>query len=119
MTLFSKKIIPFCLTIIAAIYITLPGNAIATESNTDTVTESAAIIVTEGKVKRFNQETQSLLLQLKDGKKMTILLDWNTSLVGYGSPEEIKKGNKVKIWHSANDLHTPAVKIEKKLIVGC
>lgn len=115
----NNKTITLCLTLIAAICIIIPGNSIATESTYDTVTESTAIIVTEGKVKRFNQQTQTLLLQLKNGEKITVLLDWNTSLLGYDSPKEIKKGNKVKIWHSANDQQTPAVKIEKKLMLGC
>lgn len=119
MTLVNGKFIALCLIIIATLCISIPGNSIATESSNETVTESTATVINEGKVKRFDQQTQSVLLQLKNGEKITILLDWNTSLVGYGSPKEIEKGNKVRVWHSADNLQAPAVKIEKKLMVGC
>jgi hypothetical protein len=56
---------------------------------------------------------------LKSGEKVTITLDWNTALVGYSSPNDIEKGHKVKIWYSNNSNNSTAVKVEKKLMVGC
>ncbi len=97
----------------------VPGNVIAAGSDNTGISESTEIQLIEGKVKQYNPEKQSILLQLKNGEKITILLDWNTALVGYASPKEIEKGNKVKIWHPAGTGTPTAVKIEKKLIVGC
>ena len=85
----------------------------------DAVSQSSDIQIVEGKIKRFNPEEQSLVLQMKNGEKLTILIDWNTSLVGYDSPQEIEKKQKVKIWYSGNNQLPTAVKIEKKLMVGC
>ena len=73
----------------------------------------------EGNVKRFNAQDQTILLQLKNGVKVTISLDWNTTLIGYDSPKEIERGNKVKIWHSTVNGTDTAIKIVKKLVVGC
>ena len=56
---------------------------------------------------------------MKNGAKLTILIDWNTSLVGYDSPQEIEKKQQVKIWYSGDSQQPTAVKIEKKLMVGC
>ncbi len=86
---------------------------------TKSIDTSSEVLLVEGKVKQFNTESQTILLQLKDGEKITILVDWNTTLVGYTSSTEIEKGNKVKIWQSTTDGTATAVKIEKKLMVVC
>lgn len=97
----------------------IPLHAFAATPDDLVTSEATDVMLTEGKVKRYNQETQTVLLQLKNGEKVSIVLDWNTALVGYSSPKEIEKGNKVKIWHSNNGQQSTAIKIEKKLIVGC
>jgi len=85
----------------------------------DGVSQSSDLQLVEGKIKRYNPEEQSLVLQMKNGEKLTILIDWNTSLVGYDSPQEIEKKQQVKIWYSGDSQQPTAVKIEKKLMVGC
>jgi hypothetical protein len=115
----NRRSITMCLAFFAALFLLIPCNSIATETDNVGVTASVNTQLSEGKVKRFNPEKQAVLLQLKNGEKITILLDLNTALVGYASPKEIEKGNKVKIWHSGNGKTLTAVKIEKKLMVGC
>jgi hypothetical protein len=110
----SRIIIVFSLLLAFA-----PFYSFASTSTDAVMSESTDVTLTEGKVKRYNQETQILVLQSKNGEKITIALDWNTILIGYSTPNEIEKGHKVKIWHSNNTNNTTAVKIEKKLILGC
>ncbi len=107
------------LTFLALLIVCIPGQSIAVENNTKSIDTSSEVLLVEGKVKQFNTESQTILLQLKDGEKITILVDWNTTLVGYTSSTEIEKGNKVKIWQSTTDGTATAVKIEKKLMVVC
>ncbi len=97
----------------------IPATIVAAGNDSKVVAESSDVQLIEGKIKQFNLEQQSILLQLNNGEKSTILLDWNTVLVGYTSPKEIEKGDKVKIWHSTGSDTPTAVKIEKKLTVGC
>ena len=109
-----------CKIIVLSILLSLvPLHSFAGTSADPVMSEATDVILTEGKVKRYNQDTQTILLQLKNGEKVTISVDWNTALVGYSSPNEIEKGHKVKIWHSQNNENAKAVKIEKKLMVGC
>ncbi|MEA3469873.1 MAG: hypothetical protein U9R57_16855 [Thermodesulfobacteriota bacterium] len=115
----NRKMITRFLVLFSVLLFLIPGYSFATAENSEEVTKNADTLLVEGKIKRFNQEQQSIVLQVKKGKKMTILWDWNTTLVGYSSPQEIEKGQKVKIWYSSNDQKLTAVKIEKKLVVGC
>lgn len=107
------------LTLFALLLVFIPGSSIAAETDSANVIKKSNILMVEGKIKRFNSDSQTVLLQLKTGEKLSILIDWNTALVGYASPSEIEKGNKVKIWHSTGNNTTTAIKIEKKLMVGC
>lgn len=115
----NQKTIPLVLVLFGVLLFLIPGNSFSAEENNNKVTENGDSLLVEGKIKRFNQEQQSVVLQVKKDEKMTILWDWNTTLVGYASPQEIEKGQKVKIWYSSNNQKLTAVKIEKKLIVGC
>lgn len=109
-----------CKIIVLSLLLALaPSHSFASTSANSVISEATDVTLAEGKVRRYNQETQTILLQLKNGKKVTISLDWNTALVGYASPNEIEKGHKVKIWYSNNSNNSTAVKIEKKLMVGC
>ena len=115
----NSKNMAFSFMFFAFLILLIPGNIIAAGSDKAGFSENTDIQLIEGKIKQYNHEKQTILLQLKNGDKVTILLDWNTTLVGYTSPDEIEKGNKVKIWHPAGNGIPTAVKIEKKLIVGC
>lgn len=109
-----KKII--LLTLVISL---TPFYLFAAESANTQVTAANENTLAEGKIKRYTPETKTILLQQKDGEKLQIVLDWNTIFVGYKSPEEIVKGDKVKIWYSIDAKKATAAKIEKKLMVGC
>lgn len=111
-------ITPF-LVLFTALLLTFSSNSFATGEPMEGFSQNTEIQLVEGKIKRFNPEDQSLVLQMKNGEKLMIMLDWNTSLVGYDSPQEIEKKQKVKIWYSGTSPQCTAVKIEKKLTVGC
>lgn len=95
-----------------------PSLALATGSGMSGVSNQNTQIV-QGKVKSYNLEKQTILLKTVTGVKMTIWLDWQTGLIGYSSPQEIEKGHGLKIWYSVKEKKNNAVKIEKKLDVGC
>jgi len=115
----NRRIITPFLVLFVTLLLTFSSNSFATGDPMEGVSQSTDIQLVEGKIKRYNPEDQSLVLQMKNGKKLTIMLDWNTSLIGYDSPQEIEKKQKVKIWYSGVSPHCTAVKIEKKLMVGC
>ncbi len=115
----NRKTITLFLVLFGVLLFLIPENLLATAKTNEGVTENTVTQLVEGKIKRFNHEQQSVVLKEKKGKKMTILWDWNTSLVGYSSPQKIEKGDEVKIWYSGDNQKLTAVKIEKKLMVGC
>lgn len=119
MTLISRKTVSLFLLLFAVLLFMVPGSSFAAAENNTEISESTNVQLAEGVVKRFSQDQQSLVLQLKNREKITIQLDWNTSLVGYSSPQEIEKQHKVKVWYSSDGQQMTAVKIEKKLMVGC
>lgn len=89
------------------------------------VTDSAAIsvdqtiLVAQGKVKSFDQKEQFILLKTSKGERMNIVLNWDTALVGYSSLQEIQQEQGIKIWYTVEVGKNIAIKIERKLEVGC
>lgn len=92
--------------------------SLAAEENND-MSLRQNVEVAQGKIKNFNKEKQMLVLKTSKGEKLDIQFDWNTALVGFSSLQEIHKGQGVKIWYTAEGPKKRAVKIEKKLEVGC
>ncbi len=107
----------FSLFLLVISFVT-PSLALATDSGMTAIMNDDTVIV-QGKIKGYNQEKQTILLKTKNGEKIIISLDWQTGLVGYSSLQEIEKGHGVKIWYSVKEQMNHAVKIEKKLDVGC
>jgi len=50
---------------------------------------------------------------------VSVAIDVNTALVGYSSLQEIEKDQGVKIWYSVEADKKIAIKIERKIEVGC
>ena len=115
----NQKKITLFLVLFGVLFFTIPGNSFAVAESNEEVTEDTDTLLVEGKIRQVNQKQQNVVVKTQKGKKMTILFDWNTSLVGYSSPKKIEKGHEVKIWYASKDQKLTAVKIEKKLMVGC
>ncbi len=98
--------------------LTVPALSLA-KDDASGVTTNQAIQLTEGKVKKFDPKKQVVTIQVKKREKVKISVNWNTALVGYSSLEEIKKGERVKVWHAVKEETPTAVKMEKKLEGGC
>lgn len=113
-----KKSVLYC-AIVAVLFILLPGTVSAAEGQGDSVTSGTEVLVIEGKVRLFNPEKLSIVIQLKNGDKVKVWLDWNTTLVGYDSTDQIERKQKVKVWYSKQEGMLKVVKLEKKLMVGC
>jgi len=107
------------LAFLGALVFFIPQSSFAVDSGTDTLSAILDANLVEGKVRRFDPENQTVQLQMKSGEKFTFILNSNTDFVGYDSPNEIAKGQIVKIWHSDDGDTMIAVKVEKKLMVGC
>lgn len=116
--LILKRSVLYC-TIFAFLFLLVPGTVSAVAGQGEGVTSSTKLLVIEGQVKRFNPEKLSVVVKLKNGDKVKVWLDWNTTLVGYDSTDQIERKQKVKVWYSEQEGMLKAVKFEKKLMVGC
>ncbi len=105
--------------IFALLFMLLPSTVSAVESQGNGITSSTELLMIEGQVKLFNPEKLSVVVKLKNGDKVKVWLDWNTTLVGYDSPDQIERKQKVKVWYSEQGGMLKAMKFEKKLMVGC
>lgn len=100
------------------VFLIIPSFASAVE-DTAISSDSQIALITQGKVKNFNPKNQLLLLKTNKGERMSIVVDWNTALIGYSTPQEIEKDQKVTIWYSLKADKKIAIKIEQKLVTGC
>lgn len=113
----SMKI--FCIvTLVCSFFLFIPSLSVAV-TDAKAVDATEAILTTQGKVKSFDQENQVILIKTSKGEKVSIALSGDTALVGYSSLQEIKSKQGVKIWYAVEQDKKVAVKIEKKLEVGC
>ena len=77
------------------------------------------ILTTQGVVRSLDPESQVILIKTSKGEKVSIALNGKTALVGYSSLQEIQSKHGVKVWYVAEEDKKVAVKIEKKIEVGC
>ena len=108
--------------VIATLLITLflfiaPPDGAAEESSDMSLIQK--VLFVEGTIRKFSRKQQTLKIKTSQKEKMDILVHWKTTLVGYSSLHEIKRGHGVKIWYTVEKDKNRAVKIEKKLEVGC
>ena len=109
----------FCIaTFVCSFFLLIPQLSFAA-NETETVAAAQTILTTQGKVKNFDPEKQVILIKTSKGEKMSIALSGDTALVGYSSLQEIKNKHGVKIWYAVDQDKKVAVKIEKKIEVGC
>ena len=99
-------------------FFTIPSLSFA-KNDATSVTTNQDIQLTEGKVKKFDPKKQVVTIQVNKREKVKISVNWNTALVGYSSLEEIKKGQRVKVWYTVVGEENRAVKVEKLLELGC
>lgn len=109
----------FCIaTLVCSFFLFIPSLSVAVTDAT-AVDATQAILTAQGKVKSFDLENQVILIKTSKGEKVSIALNGETALVGYTSLQEIKSKHGVKIWYAVEQDKKVAVKIEKKLEVGC
>ncbi len=109
----------FCIaTFVCSFFLFIPSLPFAA-ADTESVATTQASLMAQGKVKRFSLEDQVILLKTSKGEKVSIALSGDTALVGYASLDEIKSKHRVKIWYVVELDKKIAVKIEKKIEVGC
>lgn len=109
----------FCnTTLVCSFFLLIPSLSFAA-ADTKVVDSTETILTTQGKVKTFDLENHVLLIKTSKGEKVSIVLNGKTDLVGYSSLQEIKSKHGVKIWYTVKQDKKVAVKIEKKIQVGC
>jgi len=109
----------FCIvTLVCSFFLFIPSLSVAV-TDAEAVGATQAILTTQGKVKSFDPEKQVLLIKTSKGEKVSIALSGDTVLVGYSSLQEIESKHGVKIWYAVEQDKKVAVKIEKKIEVGC
>lgn len=72
-----------------------------------------------GKVTRISPEEGLLVIKSDDGKRHKLFWNEQTSLKGVMRVEEIKIGQKVKVWSVLDQDQFKAVMIEVLPVVGC
>lgn len=80
--------------------------------------ETGRMLELEGKVSAYNVEQGLLTVRDKERVKHTFAIDWQTELVGFQGLGELEKRDELKIWYQGT-AEPQAVKVEKKLEVGC
>ena len=105
-------------TLVCSFFLFIPSLSVASTAS-KAVDATETILTTQGKVKSFDQEKQVILLKTSKGEKMSIALSGDTALVGYASLQEIESKHGVKIWYAVEQDKKVAVKIEKRIEVGC
>ncbi len=108
----------FILSFIVCLLFIIPSLASAV-SDAAVHSSTQSVLAVQGKVKNFDQESQVLRLKTSKGNEMSVAIDVNTALVGYSSLQEIEKDQGVKIWYSLQADKKIAIKIERKIEVGC
>lgn len=108
----------FIATLVCSFFLLIPSLSFAA-MDAEVVDTAGTILTTQGKVKSFDSESQMLLIKTSKGEKVSIALNGETALVGYSSLQEIKGKHGVKIWYAVKQDKKIAVKIEKKIEVGC
>ena len=105
-------------TIIFYFFLFIPSLSFAV-NDTAAISVNQATLTAQGKVERYNHKKQLITLKTSKGEKMSMVIGWNTALVGYSSLQEIEKEQGIKIWYTIEVEKKIAIKIERKLDVGC
>ncbi len=76
-------------------------------------------LLIQGTVRRVLPGEKTITVKVDKGKKIQILVGQFTGFVGISSLEELKKGQRVKVWYTVVGEENRAVKVEKLLELGC
>ncbi len=76
-------------------------------------------LLIQGTVRRVLLKEKTISVKVDKGKKIQILVGQLTGFVGISSLEELKKGQRVKVWYTVVGEENRAVKVEKLLELGC
>ncbi|MCK5071448.1 MAG: hypothetical protein KAR01_12920 [Desulfocapsa sp.] len=108
----------FLKILILCFFIFIPSLSFAVPDSATSI-DNQEVLMAHGKVKSFDQGDQFILLKTSKGEIINIALNWSTVLVGYSSFQEIEKKQGIKIWYAEEVDKKIAIKIERKLQVGC
>ncbi|MEN8190179.1 MAG: hypothetical protein ABFS19_10060 [Thermodesulfobacteriota bacterium] len=81
--------------------------------------QSEAAILLQGRVAKIIPEKNLVAVKPNKGKRVEVMINWNTEFIGFTKLEELKREQKIKIWYLSIKETKTAVKIEKLLTLGC
>ena len=73
----------------------------------------------QGIVKRISLEKKSIVVKQGNDERVTIQVDEQTGFKGMSTLEELKKGQRVKVWYTAFGDANIADKVERLPDLGC
>ena len=73
----------------------------------------------QGIVKRISLEKKSIAIKKGKDERVTIQVDEQTGFKGMSTLEELKKGQRVKVWYTAVGDTNIAEKVERLPDLGC
>lgn len=91
---------------------------VAAQNNTSEMSVNETLLI-QGTVRRVLPGKKTIFVKVDKGAKVQILVGQRTGFVGISSLEELKKGQRVKVWYTVVGEEKRAVKVEKLLELGC
>ncbi len=91
---------------------------VAGQNSTSEMSVDEALFI-QGSVKRISLEKKSITVKPSYGERIKIQIDEQTGFVRMSALEELKKGQRVKVWYIPVGDENRAVKIERLPDLGC
>jgi hypothetical protein len=108
--------------LLAGCLVLTPPGSFATEPRPgpEPVSEqSETPIVIKGRVSKVLLEANQLFIKPSKQQKMLLLVNQQTIFIGFESLSELTRNQVLTVWYYLRDGNNIAVKIEKRLEVGC
>lgn len=91
---------------------------VAAQTSTSEISIDAPLFI-QGIVKRISLEKNLISLKPSKQERVKIKVDGKTDLVQFSTLEELKKGQRLKVWYTVVGDENRAVKVERLPDLGC
>ena len=91
---------------------------VAAQNSTSEMSVDDALFI-QGSVKRISLEKNLITVKPSKKERIKIQLDEQTDFAGMSALEELKKGQRVKVWYTPVGDENRAVKVERLPDLGC
>ena len=93
--------------------------SVSLAENINSAVSGDEVFLIQGVVRRVLPEENMILVKIRKGEKIKIRISQQTDYVDIISLEELKKGQRIKVWYTIRGAENSAVKVERLLELGC